>query len=183
MLNRCGESVRSASGEQGSTEQTDDGDEETESGTGFRRRFSASVAGFRRRGRFLAGGLALGGRVAVRRHVRLVAGLVGRGPAAELLAFFDVATDDMQLDRIFESPSSCPVPTEPSRMFATVTALLRTVDDKNAMPVTRYVRRLPIEYQMKFLTDLTLANAYLIVRTPALMDFQLTLIDETREAA
>lgn len=114
---------------------------------------------------------------------KLIAGLVGRGAATEFQAFHEAANDELMLTRIFDAPDHCEIPNEPSRIFATVTMLLRIIDDENAHSIVRYISRFPAEYQMKLLADLNFSDANLIIRTKCLMDLQTALIDDVEKVA
>lgn len=114
---------------------------------------------------------------------KLVAGLVGYGAAAEFMAFQEASSNDVSISQVLASPAGCKIPTEPSRLSSVVTMLVRTVDADNAETVTEYINRLPTEYQMKFLADLTLADPFLVVNCQSLMAFQVNLVDSIAQAA
>lgn len=77
-------------------------------------------------------------------HVRseALAGAVGQGAAVELLAFLSMFRQLPSIDAILIDPDAASIPSDPSALYATVTALAARATDVAAARVLRYAERL-----------------------------------------
>lgn len=85
--------------------------------------------------------------------VETIAGSVGMGAAAEFIGFLKVYHDLPNISAILTDPKGTSIPTEPSALFAVVSALVNEIKDKNANKVFTYVNRLPADFSVLFVRD------------------------------
>jgi len=91
-------------------------------------------------------------------RMRLFAGHIGDGAAAELDGFIELYRSLGTLEDIVKDPDSAPLPTEPSAKYAVCTGLARIADRKSFANVIRYAKRLGEtnrEYEILTVTDAT----------------------------
>ena len=99
-----------------------------------------------------------------------VASLVGAGPAGEFVAFQEIYTQVPDLDDIVANPGQVKVPTGSSVLYAVSSGLAAMVDAKNIDKIFRYVKRMPIEFQIVFAKD-ALGKDKKLVTEKAYMDW------------
>jgi len=99
-------------------------------------------------------------------RLRLFAGLIGDGPAAEADGFIELYRSLGSLDDIVADPDGATVPTEPSCRYAVCTGLGRIATRKNFPNIIRYAKRLNRESEILVVTDATGRDATL-KNTPA----------------
>lgn len=85
-------------------------------------------------------------------------GAAGEGFAAEYIAFLDIFRNLPNIDQIFLSPDSVPVPTEPAVLYAISGALASRVNDVNAENAFKYIKRLPAENGIACIKDAVIRN-------------------------
>ncbi len=71
-----------------------------------------------------------------------MAGAVGEGAAAEYIAFRRMYQSLTSIDAILLDPQGCKIPSEPSQLYATVTALASKATEENLARVGIYAQRL-----------------------------------------
>ena len=100
-----------------------------------------------------------------------VASLVGDGPAGEYIAYKQIYADLPDIDDIIAKPTTTKVPVGTSVMFAVSSALVSRVDANNFEAIMKYVRRLPVEYQIVSIRD-CLAKDPSFIKTPPYTKWQ-----------
>lgn len=81
-------------------------------------------------------------------HQYLFAGCVGEGPSLEFITFCQIYNQLVPLDSIIASPTTVPVPSEPSAVFAMASLIGEKIDVNNVAPLMKYLTRLPFENQI-----------------------------------
>jgi hypothetical protein len=81
------------------------------------------------------------------------ASLVGDGAAGEYIAFKSIYKELPDIDDLIDKPSTTPVPTGPSVLYAIAGAITSRVTETNFEPVMRYTKRMPAEYQVIVIRD------------------------------
>lgn len=76
----------------------------------------------------------------------LYSGIVGEGPAAELLGFEKVFNELQGVDAILLDPAKASIPTDASTLYALCLALSKRADENNIAAVMTYCNRLSDEY-------------------------------------
>jgi hypothetical protein len=79
-------------------------------------------------------------------ELALYSGKVGAGAATEFVGFLRVFKTLPNIDNIILNPTTAPVPTEPSTLYALATGLARKATDGNFDRVVSYAKRLPAEF-------------------------------------
>lgn len=102
----------------------------------------------------------------------LIGGLVGNGPAIEVNAFLDVATQVVTYADVVSDPLITKVPevgTEGAicAMFAILSMVTRSTVKSDMDAVMTYIRRFPVEHQAYFVSDLKVAKPE-VIETEAL---------------
>lgn len=89
------------------------------------------------------------------RRLRLVAGIIGEGPAAEFEAFFRAWRALPDINAILRDPDGAPAPanSEPATHYAIAGALARRADRGNFANVLRYMGRLPRDFEIMVAID------------------------------
>lgn len=77
-------------------------------------------------------------------------GLIGKGPAAELLAFLKVWEHLPSVEQVIKAPATIPAPTEPDVRFAITEALSAASNKANVSKIIEFMSRLPEEYQVAY---------------------------------
>lgn len=90
--------------------------------------------------------------------VEVFTGAVGQGAATEFYAFLDLQGSLPSLDAILLDPSGSPVPAKPAAMFAVSAGLARKATTQNLERVTRYLSRLPKEFEVMSIRDAVRIN-------------------------
>lgn len=83
----------------------------------------------------------------------LYAGVVGRGPAGEFLAFELVYNSLPDMDKLRKNPGAYPVPTELSVLYATLGSLCAGITKKDFIKLWPFVKRTGPEYITCFVRD------------------------------
>lgn len=86
-------------------------------------------------------------------RLQLISGIVGEGAASELEGFIRVYQGLPSIDLVLANPRGAKVPEDPSARFAIATALARKVTDKTIEAGMTYMRRIPREFEILFMTD------------------------------
>lgn len=84
-----------------------------------------------------------------------LAGTVGDGPAAELVAFLKVFRSLPSPDGVLLNPHTAQVPSDPATLFAICGALARKVTEQTMSALTGYLDRLPPEFGVLCIKDAT----------------------------
>lgn len=82
--------------------------------------------------------------------VELVAGLIGQGAAAQMMAFVRLKDDLPTTAEILKDPMNAKVPAKPDAQMLVSFSLAAIVDKGNAQPVIDYMGRLPKEFGVTF---------------------------------
>lgn len=96
----------------------------------------------------------------------LFSGLVGEGPAAELLAFLRIWRNLPMPDSVFLDPAKAIVPQDGATLYAIAGALARKVTINTIPQFVQYLARIPAEYGVLAMRDATSRDASLSA-TPA----------------
>lgn len=90
----------------------------------------------------------------------LYQGTVGEGAAIELMGYLKYQRDLPDIDLILTNPDKVPVPGDDkiAARFAVVTSLAARVNEKNIANATKYVGRLPVEFQVLMMKDAVARN-------------------------
>lgn len=91
----------------------------------------------------------------------LYAGTVGHAAAIEFLAFMRLYKSLPSIDAILLDPAKADVPKDVSGLYAVASALGHRADPRNLGRVTKYLDRLPDEYNVLAMRDATTRNAEL----------------------
>lgn len=92
----------------------------------------------------------------------MLAGTISEGVAREFLGFCKIHLDLPKLTEILQSPTTIPVPTEPSILYAMTGALGANANENNVGPLMKYITRLPVEFQVVTLREVVRRNKKLI---------------------
>ena len=92
----------------------------------------------------------------------MLAGTISEGVAREFLGFCKIHLDLPKLTEILQSPTTIPVPTEPSILYAMTGALGANANEENVGPLMKYITRLPVEFQVVTLREVVRRNKKLI---------------------
>lgn len=92
----------------------------------------------------------------------MLAGTISEGVAREFLGFCKIHLDLPKLNEILQSPTTIPVPTEPSILYAMTGALGANANEENVGSLMKYVTRLPVEFQVVTLREVVRRNKKLI---------------------
>lgn len=87
------------------------------------------------------------------RELEVFIGAVGEGAASEFYAFLDLYASLPNLDGILLDPMGSVVPEKPAALFAVSTGLARKASVANLERVTRYLGRLPKEFEILAMRD------------------------------
>lgn len=82
-----------------------------------------------------------------------VAGWIGSGHAAELMAFCAMADQLPTYEQIRDNPEKTQVPSKPDACYAVTQMLAHRVEPDDALAVFKYLKRLPKEFQVSCLKD------------------------------
>lgn len=82
-----------------------------------------------------------------------VAGLIGKGSAAELMAFIRMADQLPSYEQIVAKPKSTPVPKAPDACYAVTQMIASRVQPEDALAVFTWLEGLPKEFQVSCLKD------------------------------
>lgn len=82
-----------------------------------------------------------------------VTGLVGKGSAAELMAFIRMADQLPSYEQIVAKPKSTPVPKAPDACYAVTQMIASRVQPEDALAVFTWLEGLPKEFQVTCLKD------------------------------
>jgi len=93
--------------------------------------------------------------------LQIVSGFVGQGAGAEFYGFLKVYQELPSMDEILAKPMTAKVPHDPAPLYAIATALARHVTPKNADNVFTYLGRMPNEFEMCAVKDMTSRTANL----------------------
>lgn len=81
----------------------------------------------------------------------LIKGTVGDGPAIEFTAFANVASQLPTLSSILKDPTGTQVPSRPDAQHAVVTLLESSATQENMDTISKYIQRLPENFQALFM--------------------------------
>ena len=88
----------------------------------------------------------------------LIEGTVGKGAAAEYLAFTQLAKDLPTTNEIVMSPDTAPVPSTPAARYAVCTMLDQVATPASIGRLLTYISRMPVEFQVVFIRSVIRAN-------------------------
>lgn len=113
---------------------------------------------------------------------RGLASLLGTGVASEFEAFLEVYETLPKLDTIIDDPEGAPVPDIIRRdvLCATANMVARKITNTNADPLVTYLRRLPAEYQVMAMVQISHSpkTAGLVITSDAVGDLNTDLADQ-----
>jgi hypothetical protein len=107
----------------------------------------------------------------------MVEGYVGPAHGAEFISFLSVYDSLPDLREIKKNPTTATVPTAINVLYATSAALARTADEKTLAAFLSYAERMPKEFMILFLRDLTKLKPNL-TNTKEFIEFSLRHKDE-----
>lgn len=82
-----------------------------------------------------------------------VSGLIGRGSAAELMAFIRMADQLPSYEQIVAKPQATPVPKSPDACYAVTQMIASRVMPEDAVAVFKWLEQMPAEFQVACLKD------------------------------
>jgi hypothetical protein len=100
----------------------------------------------------------------------LLAGTLSEGVAREFLAFTRIYQNLPTIAAITENPEGIAVPQEPSILFALTGAIAHHLDKGLVAPLMKYIKRLPVEFQVVCLRDAVRRNKH-IMAEPAVQQW------------
>lgn len=83
-------------------------------------------------------------------QLKLFAGTISPGVAAEFVAFCEIYTEMVKLSDVLADPDACPVPYKTALRYATVTHLIEKVDNKNLEKIIIYISRFDMSFKVLF---------------------------------
>lgn len=83
----------------------------------------------------------------------LAAGIVGEGPAAELMGFLEIYRTLPDPDVVLMNPAKADVPSDPATLYAICGALSAKAGDQTMPRIVQYANRLPAEFSVLLVTD------------------------------
>lgn len=92
----------------------------------------------------------------------LLSGALSEGPAREFITWLRIYKDLPEKDTIINSPATALIPNSTGGIYAISGSISKWADSSNITPIMKYLARLPMEYQVMCLTDMS-------HRTPALL--------------
>lgn len=92
----------------------------------------------------------------------MLAGTISEGVAREFLGFCKIHLSLPKLAEIITNPTSIKVPEEPSVLFAMTGALGNNAAEDNIGALMKFIRRLPVEFQVVSLREIVRRNKKLI---------------------
>jgi hypothetical protein len=105
------------------------------------------------------------GKLRMESFIEAATGYLGEGAGAELVAFMRVAEQLPKFEDIVAAPDKVPVPTRPDATYAAMQMLSHRVCAKTAVPVFKYLKRFPEEFQVAGLKA-TFRRVPELVQTP-----------------
>jgi hypothetical protein len=103
-------------------------------------------------------------------HMATIAGLIGKGNAAELMAFRDLAPQLPSPEEVLLSPTSARVPDGVSAQFLVTDMLADSAGVNTFDALVTYAKRLPPEMQAKFVKD-SMKRKPEVASTPAFVQW------------
>jgi hypothetical protein len=103
-------------------------------------------------------------------ETEMLAGIVGRGPAGELISFVRIFRELPDPEEVVRSPLTVPVPTNVATLYAICGALAPRVTPANVASIFTYAERMPEEYRTLLFADCLRYNDT-IAKTPVFKDF------------
>lgn len=100
----------------------------------------------------------------------LLSGALSEGVAREFLGFIKQYDHLPKIDSLISSPESILVPQEPSVLFALAGAISHNVDEENFGQLAKFVKRMPIEFQVVCLRE-TMHRKAELVKHPTLQEW------------
>lgn len=83
----------------------------------------------------------------------VIKGSVGEGAATEFLAYIKIFRNLPDLDEVLKKPEKASVPKDPATQYALIGALVHRTNETLIDPITRYIRRMPKEFQVYYMKD------------------------------
>ncbi|QXV74352.1 ATPase domain-containing protein [Rhizobium phage RHEph16] len=90
------------------------------------------------------------GKQVTRQHLPLAAGTITSGVAADFFTFLEVYQDMPKFEDVLREPNSYPVPTNPQLKWATVSSFSQKTNKKNFVPLSTYIGRFDMTFQVLF---------------------------------
>jgi hypothetical protein len=97
-----------------------------------------------------------------------LAGTLSEGVAREFITYCKIFKDLPTIAAIIDGPEGIRVPDEPSVLFALTGAIGHNADETNVGQLMKFVSRMPIEFQVVCMREMTRRNRN-IVKTPAVL--------------
>jgi hypothetical protein len=95
----------------------------------------------------------------------ILAGTLSEGVAREMLIFFKIYKELPNISAVELDPLNIPMSTEPSVLFAMCGALANNMSNTNAVNLLKYIKRMPVEFQVICLHEALRRNKTLITHT------------------
>lgn len=90
--------------------------------------------------------------------LEIVGGTVGEGAATEFVGFTRVFREMPDYETICKRPEDTKIPENVAARYAVATMLARSTEQKTMSPVMQYVNRMPAEFQVLTVNDMTKRN-------------------------
>lgn len=97
----------------------------------------------------------------------LLAGTISEGVAMDFLSFCRLEDELPKMSRILADPTGIPVPQEPSILWALTGSIAAHANEKNVDDLIKFIKRMPVEFQVVCLRDLVRRNNRALAKTPA----------------
>lgn len=113
----------------------------------------------------------------------MVLGSIGEAVGAEFNAFQRIAEQLPSFEDIVARPTRGRIPTKTDALYALTAMLCRRVTMETGKAVVRFIRRLPLEYQTLWLSDLCRVRPELLLKIPDALLLQMELESSMGRAA
>ncbi|TQE99187.1 MAG: AAA family ATPase [Spiribacter salinus] len=104
-----------------------------------------------------------------------VSSIVGEGVGAELAAFLRSASELPSWTKIIEGPESIAIPDRPDMMYALVGLMANRVDPETAPACITLAKRLPQEYAVMWMADVSRRKRDLVIKSKEMLAYQTEL--------
>ena len=78
----------------------------------------------------------------------MASGIISEGLAHEFITYCEVYKEIPTVEQIIKAPETTHVPDEPSYLYALTGTVANKFETKNAVPLIKYIERLPYEFQI-----------------------------------
>lgn len=106
-----------------------------------------------------------------------VSSIVGEGVGAELAAFLRSANDLPSWSQLVKDPEGIDLPTAPDMTYALVGMMANKVDAETAPACIKLAKRLPQEYSVMWMADVSRRKRKLVIQSKDMLNYQTELRD------